>query len=305
MISRSWLLAQIAKNRNLAATQTPYSAIIDPPDELIRWQYREDHTDFDVCADDHCQRYQGLTRGAGSEKIRKIIEQTWGEVLTSEGTICDARFSKCCGGAFEEFQYCWEDKKFPYLVKQRDSKSDTNLPDLTQEEEARKWILSSPEAFCNTTDKEILSQVLNTYDQETLNFYRWKVEYNQEYISDLIRRRTGIDYGEIIDLIPIARGTSGRLWKLKIVGTKRTRIIGKELEIRHTLSESHLYSSAFLVEREDIKGNIPGKFILRGAGWGHGAGLCQIGAAVMGAKGYSYDEILYHYYPSSKIEKKY
>ena len=227
------------------------------------------------------------------------MEQTWGRVLTYDGNICDARFSKCCGGVFEEFKFCWEPKQFPYLVKRRDAAAENDFPDLTVEENARKWILSEPEAFCNTKDPQILSQVLTNFDQETKNFYRWKVEYTVEQLSELVRLRSGEDYGEILDLIPVARGTSGRLWKLKIVGTKKTKIIGKELEIRRTLSPSHLYSSAFVVEKTD------GKFILRGAGWGHGVGLCQIGAAVMGAKGYKYDEILAHYFPGSTIEKKY
>lgn len=304
VISRSWVLAQIAKNKKLTAGATPYTACIDTEDELIRWQDREDHKDFDVCADDHCQRYQGLTR-ASTQAVREAVNETWGEVLMDGGEICDARFSKCCGGVFEEFQYCWEDIKYPYLVKKRDSETDTAIPDLTDESQARKWILSSPESFCNTTNKKILSQVLNNYDQETANFYRWKVEYSQKELSALIHKRSGVDYGDIKDLVPVARGTSGRLWKLKIVGTKRTRIIGKELEIRHTLSTSHLYSSAFVVEKEGEENGLPAKFRLIGAGWGHGVGLCQIGAAVMGAEGYSYDKILLHYYVGATIEKKY
>ena len=223
----------------------------------------------------------------------------------SEGTICDARFSKCCGGAFEEFQYCWENIRHPYLSKQRDSKKATDLPDLCKEAEAERWIRTSPEAFCNTTDKEILSQVLNNYDQETSDFYRWKVEYTQEELSGLIHRKTGMDFGPIIDLIPLERGSSGRITKLKIVGVRRSFTIGKELEIRRTLSETHLYSSAFVVDKKDIRLDIPSRFILTGAGWGHGVGLCQIGAAVMGAKGYSYRKILTHYFPGASIEKRY
>lgn len=298
IISRSWIIAQIEKNKTITASQTPYSATIDTEDELIKWYDREDHTNFDVCADDHCQRYYGLSR-ASTQAVRDAVAQTWGQVLTYKGEICDARFSKCCGGVFEEFEYCWEPKHFDYLVKRRDSANENDIPDLTVEENARKWILSSPEAFCNTTDLKILSQVLNKFDQETKNFYRWTVEYTVEELSALVKERSGIDYGEIIDLIPVARGTSGRLWKLKIVGSKRTRIIGKELEIRRTFSKSHLYSSAFVVEKKE------GKFIFRGAGWGHGAGLCQIGAAVMGEKGYTHSQILEHYFPGSKIEKQY
>ena len=298
IISRSWILAQIQKNKEIKASSETYSACTDSETERIKWYDREDHVNFDVCADDHCQRYYGLSR-ASTQAVRDAVEQTWGRVLTYEGRICDARFSKCCGGVFEEFKFCWEPKQLPYLVKRRDAAAENDFPDLTVEENARKWILSEPEAFCNTKDPKILSQVLTSFDQETKNFYRWKVEYTVDELSDLVRRRSGEDYGQILDLIPVARGTSGRLWKLKIVGTKKTKVIGKELEIRKTLSPSHLYSSAFVVEKQD------GKFILRGAGWGHGVGMCQIGAAVMGAKGYKYDEILSHYFPGSTIEKKY
>lgn len=313
VISRSWLLAQINKNKEIVAKHTDYKACTQTNDELIRWFDREDHTRFDVCADDHCQRYQGITR-ASTDIVRQAIQATRGQVLMSEGKICDARFSKCCGGAFEEFQYCWEDTPYSYLRKQRDwrirqgntSQPATDLPDLTVEAEADRWIRTSPESFCNTTDKHILSQVLNNYDQETTDFYRWRVEYTQDELSALILKRSGIDYGQIIDLVPVARGTSGRLWKLKIVGTKRTLTIGKELEIRHTLSPSHLYSSAFVVDKNDLSPEgIPGRFTLIGAGWGHGVGLCQIGAAVMGEQGYKYDEILLHYYIGASIEPIY
>ena len=305
VISRGWLLAQIQKNKEITETKTEYSAFTQTEDELIRWYDREDHTRFDVCADDHCQRYQGITR-ASTDIVRQAIAATRGQVMMYDGKICDTRFSKCCGGVFEEFQYCWEDVKYPYLSKLRDHKAHTNIPDLTQEAEADLWIRSYPESYCHTTDKKILSQVLNNYDQETTDFYRWKVEYTQEELSALILKRSGIDYGQIIDLVPIARGTSGRLWKLKIVGTQKTLTIGKELEIRRTLSPSHLYSSAFVVDKEEISAEgIPGKFILTGAGWGHGVGLCQIGAAVMGEQGYPYNEILQHYFIDATIEKLY
>ena len=298
IISRSWILAQIQKNKELKAAGVDYSACVDTDAERIKWYDREDHVNFDVCADDHCQRYYGLSR-ASTQAVRDAVDQTWGRVLTYGGKICDARFSKCCGGVYEEFKFCWEPKDVPYLVRRRDSATPADFPDLTVEENACKWILSEPDAFCNTKDQQILSQVLTNFDQETKNFYRWKVEYTVEELSELVRRRSGEDYGEILDLIPIARGTSGRLWKLKIVGSKKTKVIGKELEIRKTLSPSHLYSSAFVVEKQE------GKFILHGAGWGHGVGLCQIGAAVMGAQGYKYDEILAHYFPGSIVEKKY
>ena len=304
VISRSWLLAQIQKNKEITDTQSCYSAFTETADELIRWYDREDHTNFDVCADDHCQRYQGITR-ASTEIVQQAIQATRGQVLLYGDKICDARFSKCCGGAFEEFQYCWEDVKYPYLVKQRDSKTIQELPDLRIEAEAEQWIRTSPEAFCNTTDKKVLSQVLNNYDQETTDFFRWKVTYQQKELSELITKRSGIDYGQILDLIPMERGTSGRLTKLKIVGTKRTLTIGKELEIRRTLSTSHLYSSAFVVDKKHIEDGVPSSFTLTGAGWGHGVGLCQIGAAVMGEQGYKYNDILLHYYIGASIDKLY
>ncbi len=300
VISRSWLLAQIEKNKEIIASKEKYSTFTETEDELIRWYDREDHTDFDVCADDHCQRYQGITRASANiQTVKQAIEETRGQVLESENKICDARFSKCCGGVVEEFQNCWEDIKFPYLVKLRDDVDSSNVPDLTIEAESVKWIQSRPSAFCNTQDKKILGQVLNNYDQETTDFYRWTVTYTQDELSALVLKRSGIDFGLIQELIPVERGTSARLVKLKIVGSKKTLIIGKELEIRRVLSTSHLYSSAFTIKKDGDK------FILTGAGWGHGVGLCQIGAAVMGEKGYSYDKILLHYYVGASLEKLY
>ena len=305
VISRSWLLAQMDKSKKLAAGATKYCACTQTEDELVKWYDREDHFNFDVCADDHCQRYQGITR-ASTQKVRDAIKATWGEVLTYDGELCDARFSKSCGGVYEEFENCWEPKHYDYLVARLDGADEMNFPDLTVEENAREWILNAPEAYCNTTDKKILSQVLNNYDQETTDFYRWKVEYTQDELSKLVKERSGVDYGKILDLEPIARGTSGRLYRLKIVGDKKTQIIGKELEIRRTLSPSHLYSSAFVVEKQDVDADgVPQKFIIRGAGWGHGVGLCQIGAAVMGEKGYNYKEILLHYFINADINKLY
>ena len=275
------------------------------PDEEIKWWDRDDHTNFDVCADDHCQRYQGITRES-TETVRKAIEATWGQVLMYGGELCDARFSKSCGGVYELFENCWQPTHYDYLVARRDGEDEMDFPDLTREDHAAEWILSSPSAYCNTTDPEILSQVLNDYDQETKDFYRWKVEYTQEEIADLIKRRTGVDYGRIRDLEPIARGTSGRLYKMKIVGEKLSKTIGKELAIRYALSESALYSSAFVVAKYDIDADgYPRKFVLRGAGWGHGVGLCQIGAAVMGAKGYNYKEILLHYFIHAEVSALY
>ena len=308
VISRSWLVNKLrVENEELRVTLQPDSAAHSQlsilNSQLIKWYDHEAHRNFDVCADDHCQRYQGITRASTPQAI-EAVSATRGEVLMYKGAICDARFSKCCGGAFEEFQNCWENVKHPYLIRQRDSKTEKQLPDLTIEAEADKWIRTSPVAFCNTQDKKILSQVLNNYDQETADFYRWKVSYSQQELSELIHQRSGIDFGQIIDLIPVERGTSGRLVRLKIVGTLRTLIIGKELEIRRTLSTSHLYSSAFVIDKE-YGDELPSRFILTGAGWGHGVGLCQIGAAVMGEQGYKYEEILSHYYPGSTLEKQY
>ena len=311
VISRSWLLNKLkVANGKLKVIMHPDNTanfeLSTLPSQLIKWYDHEAHKNFDVCADDHCQRYQGITRTSTPQAIEAVFA-TRGEVLMYEGEICDARFSKCCGGAFEEFQNCWENVKHPYLIGERDSKTETRLPDLTKEVEADKWIRTSPAAFCNTHNKQVLSQVLNNYDQETTDFYRWRVCYSQQELSELIHKRSGIEFGKIIDLIPVERGTSGRLVRLKIVGTLRTLIIGKELEIRRTLSSSHLYSSAFVVDKEykEDEKEIPSRFILTGSGWGHGVGLCQIGAAVMGEQGYKYKEILSHYYPGSAIEQQY
>lgn len=288
VISRSWLMSQIDGN-TAPNTQASHG------DAFIRWYDHTDHTLFDVCADDHCQRYQGITKET-SPNVAEAIRRTRGELLTYGDEICDARFSKCCGGAMEEFQYCWDDTPKPYLKGIGDTPEET-IPDLTVEENARQWILSSPNSFCNTTDKRILSQVLNDYDQETTDFYRWRVSYTQEELSKLVEKKLGAGLGTITDMRPLKRGTSGRICELRITGTKKTIVVGKELEIRRALSESHLYSSAFVVEKQGDT------FTLIGAGWGHGVGLCQIGAAVMGDKGYAYDEILRHYYPGAEIGK--
>lgn len=304
VISRSWLLAQIENRRSAKTEQTSLYSCITGKDKMIKWYDRQDHTLFDVCADDHCQRYQGITKET-SPHVAVAIQHTRGQVLMSEGKICDARFSKCCGGAMEEFQYCWEDSPKPYLKAIGDTPEKT-IPDLTVEANAEEWIRTSPDSFCNTTDKNILSQVLNDYDQETTDFYRWRVDYTQEEISQLINSKLNIDFGQIMDLIPIERGKSARLCQLKIVGTKQTLIIGKELEIRRVLSPSHLYSSAFVVDKEDVNAEgIPALFHIIGCGWGHGVGLCQIGAAVMGEKGYNYNQILAHYYPGADLKELY
>lgn len=304
VVSRSWLLAQIEKRKAMSKKQGDFFSFVKTDTEYIRWYDREDHTIFDVCADDHCQRYQGITK-ATNQSVAEAVKATRGQVMMYKNSICDARFSKCCGGITEEFDTCWENKKYPYLTAVRDDKNDTVMPDLTIEEEADKWIRSTPDGFCNTHDKHILSQILNNYDQETTNFYRWKVRYTQEEIAELIRTNTKCDYGQIIDLIPVERGKSGRISKLKIVGTLKTLIIGKELEIRRTLSDTHLFSSAFVVDKGPQQDDAPAWFELTGAGWGHGVGLCQIGAAVMGEKGYNYNDILLHYYKDADIRKLY
>ncbi len=306
VISRSWLFAQMEKRKALKGKDEGFFSFIKTKEEYIRWYDREDHTIFDVCADDHCQRYQGITK-ATNATVAEAVHATRGHLLMHGKKICDARFSKCCGGATEEFEYCWEDKHYPYLTSIRDAEEEENLsfPDLTKEEEAEHWIRKAPKSFCDTHDKKILSQILNNYDQETTDFYRWKVRYTQAELAELIRTNTKSDYGDIIDLIPVQRGPSGRICKLKIVGTLKTFTIGKEMEIRRVLSDSHLFSSAFVVDKGEVKEGIPQNFILSGSGWGHGVGLCQIGAAVMGEKGYSYEEILLHYYKGAEIRKFY
>lgn len=285
VISRSWVMAQVEhRQSHVSRTPGPSCPVSEPvegAEEYIKWFDHDDHTLFDVCADDHCQRYQGLTMAVG-DTVRKAVDQTWGLVLTSEGKICDARFSKCCGGRMELFSTCWEDKDYPYLQP---------LPDTAD-------CVEGGDVFCDTKDEKILSQVLNDYDLETRDFYRWRTEYSRTEVSDLVRRRSGMDFGTIRDLVPVERGPSGRLKRLKVVGDKKTMIIGKELIIRRWLSESHLKSSAF-----DIKW-VGDRLVLDGSGWGHGVGLCQIGAAVMAAKGYTFDRILLHYYPGSTLERR-
>lgn len=307
VISRSWLLVQMRRRKSIEMGVQAASAPVKVSDEEgVVWYDSDAHTLFDVCADDHCQRYQGITK-ATSPHVEEAIKATRGQLLMNGKELCDARFSKCCGGVSEEYEYCWDNNHKPYLLSVVDNAPLGAPPtiDLTREEVAREWILSSPEAFCNTKDATVLGQVLNNYDQETQDFYRWTTDFTQAELADLIRRKSGLDFGEIVDLQPLERGKSGRITRLKIVGTKLTRIIGKELEIRRTLSESHLYSSAFVVERGEMVNDVPQHFRLVGAGWGHGVGLCQIGAAVMGEKGYKYDEILHHYYQTAVIEAQY
>ena len=314
VISRSWLLAQMKKRREVAESGNNFFSFVKKDDRLIRWYDREDHTIFDVCADDHCQRYQGITKET-SPHVAEAIRQTKGQILMDGDDICDARFSKCCGGVTEEFQYCWEDTQKNYLSSVRDiiqgvksvgSASPAPLPSLQDEAAADAWIRSNPPAFCNTTDKKILSQVLNDYDQETADFYRWKVTLTQEKLKQLLDEKLKMNFGDILDLQAEERGKSGRISKLRIVGTEKTFVIGKELEIRRALSDTHLYSSAFVVDRCDIdEKGVPQRFDIIGAGWGHGVGLCQIGAAVMGEEGFDYDAILLHYYQGAEIKKVY
>ena len=307
VISRSWLLAQMKKRREVAESGNNFFSFTKKEDTLIRWYDREDHTLFDVCADDHCQRYQGITKET-SPHVAEAIRQTKGQILMDGEEICDARFSKCCGGITEEFQYCWEDTPKTYLTAVRDIALGVEhiLPNLTNEEEAEKWIRFNPPAFCNTQDKKILSEVLNDYDQETVNFYRWKETLSQEKLQQLIADKLKMDLGAILDMKAVERGKSGRISKLQIIGTEKTFTIGKELEIRRTLSDSHLLSSAFVVDKYDKdEQGVPQRFELIGAGWGHGVGLCQIGAAVMGEQGYHYDAILLHYYQGAEIKKLY
>lgn len=344
VVSRSWLYAQMEKRRTLAqrTDNGGFFSLTKSDTEYIRWYDREDHTIFDVCADDHCQRYQGITK-ATSEAVVQAVRATKGQVLTHEGTICDARFHKCCGGATEQFETCWEDKHLPYLEAVRDTEPDNPapLPDLTQECEADRWIRATPTALCNTQNKRILANILNNYDQETTDFFRWQVHYTQAELAQLIRTQTRTDYGDIIDLVPQQRGPGGRITRLLIVGTKHSATIGKELEIRRTLSPTHLFSSAFVIDKQFTPplgtipptapietiapigtietppptettaptgtppSPLPTAFTLTGAGWGHGVGLCQIGAAVMGERGYPYDTILLHYFRGATLRTLY
>ena len=317
VISRSWLLAQMKKRREVAASGNNFFSFVKKDDMLIRWYDREDHTIFDVCADDHCQRYQGITKET-SPHVAEAIRQTLGQFLLDGEDICDTRFSKCCGGETEEFQYCWEDTPKSYLTavrdlvlgvkneEQEDSSRFTLHSSLQDEATAERWIRSNPPAFCNTTDKKILSQVLNDYDQETADFYRWKVTYSQEKLQQLFEEKLKMNFGAILDMKAVERGKSGRISKLQIIGTEKTFTIGKELEIRRALSDTHLYSSAFVVDKYDKdEQGVPQRFEIIGAGWGHGVGLCQIGAAVMGEQGYAYNDILLHYYQGAEIKQLY
>ena len=305
VISRSWLLSQMERRRRHAGNTGSFFSFVRHGGEFIRWHDSDDHTLFDVCADDHCQRYQGITRAARTA-VKQAVAETRGEVLTHEGELCDARFSKCCGGATEAYDSCWENQDIPYLQPVHDADPAKPLPDLTREDLAEAWIRQAPDAFCHTHDAALLKQVLNDYDTETPDFYRWRTEFTQEQVQQWVKEKLGDDFGLITDLQPVLRGPGGRLVKLRVVGTKQQLVVGKELEIRRLLSDSHLYSSAFVVERHEVSAEgVPARFVLFGAGWGHGVGLCQIGAAVMGSQGYDYRHILQHYYKGADITRLY
>jgi len=303
VIARSWVLTQISGSEKKKTESTASKA---SDDEKIKWYDKADHKLFDVCADDHCQRFQGVTK-VTTKSAYDAVSSTRGIVLLSGNEICDTRYSKCCGGITETYENVWEPVGISYLKSVIDYKYEPEnyTLDFTDEKKAKKWILGNPNSFCNTSDRKIITQILVDYDRETTDFYRWKIEYSQEEIANIIKEKTDIDFGQIIDLIPVERGKSSRITKLKIIGTKKTLTIGKELEIRRTLSKSHLYSSAIVIEKEGGGTNTPDKFILNGAGWGHGVGLCQIGAAVMAEKGHLFDEILLHYFSGAKIRKIY
>jgi stage II sporulation protein D len=302
VISRSWLVAMLEHKKSSTSNHTPISRGIKTETEIVRWYDREDHTLFDVCADDHCQRYQGMTKIISPE-IEKIIQTTRGTFLIHNDRICDARFSKACGGITEPFETTWENTALPFLQSVSDSA--ISHPRIKTEADAEHWILDKPDAYCNTHDRNVLKQILPSFDQSTTDFFRWKVEYTREELEALLLKKSGIDFGTLLDITPMQRGPSGRISKLKITGTKRTIIVGKELEIRKWLSPSHLYSSAFIVKVARTPKNIPVRFIFHGAGWGHGVGLCQIGAAVMASKGFMAEEILQHYFSGATFKMIY
>ncbi|MEK6566574.1 MAG: SpoIID/LytB domain-containing protein [Bacteroidota bacterium] len=292
--SRSWLVAMLEREKKNVGVPSQRSQ--QTADEIIRWYDREDHALFDVCADDHCQRYQGISKII-SQAANDAVEETQGMFLVYENEICDARYSKACGGISESYENAWEDRQVPYLSSISDWK--TEYAPLKQGIDTEQWILGAPDAYCNTKDGNILKQVLPSFDQETTDFFRWKVTYKRGELEEIVRDKSGIDVGVIRNLVPMERGPSGRITKLKIKGLSKSVIVGKELEIRRWLSRSHLYSSAFVVRKEGER------FVLYGAGWGHGVGLCQIGAAVMATKGFKAEEIVKHYFRGAELKKLY
>jgi len=300
ILSRSWLLAGLGRGKKTEKPSMPAGKIAEG--ETILWYDREDHDLFDACADDHCQRYHGITKIV-SKQVEEAAGETQGRVITFQDKICDARYSKACGGFTEEFDTAWDNKRVPYLR----SISDASVPyqSIKTEEEAQRWILSEPEAFCNTKDEGLLEKILPNDDRETKNFFRWRVEYSREELEEIIRKKSGFDFGTLKEIVILQRGPSGRISRLKILGSKRNMIVGKELEIRRWLSRTHLYSSAFvIVTRHNPNGEVE-RFIFNGAGWGHGVGLCQIGAAVMATKGFTAEKILKHYFRGVEIKKIY
>jgi peptidoglycan hydrolase-like amidase len=270
--------------------------------EIVRWYDREDHARFDVCADDHCQRYQGIT-GRVAGRTAEAVRETRGVFLIHAGAICDARYHKACGGMTENFATCWEEISVPYLSHV----SDSAMPrtPIRTEEEAEPWILSCPDVYCRTNDQELLRRILPAFDRETADFFRWQVSYGREELETILRAKSGIDFGVLRGIVPLERGPSGRIRLLRVEGSKATVAVGKELEIRRWLSPSHLYSSAFIVRTIREPSGAPARFTLYGAGWGHGVGLCQIGAAVMAEKGFSAEEILRHYFRGAALVKRY
>jgi stage II sporulation protein D len=302
ILSRSWLLAGLGRRKKREETSIPAGKIIEKEGEMIRWYDREDHDLFDVCADDHCQRYQGIMKIV-SEQAKEAVRETRGMVITCQDEICDARYSKACGGLTEEFDTAWDNKRVPYLA----SIADASIPHrpIRTEEEASAWVLSDPEAYCHTLDERLLERILPDFDRETKTFFRWTIEYSREELEEILREKSGFDFGTLKEIVPLRRGPSGRISRLKIVGSERSMVVGKELEIRRWLSRSHLYSSAFLVRVKYHPHGEAERFTLHGAGWGHGVGLCQIGAAVMATRGFSAEEILRHYYLGVEIKKVY
>lgn len=297
--ARSWLVAMLERKQKHGSNSNFEKA---SDTEIISWHDINDHQYFDVCADDHCQRYQGITK-ITSENVGEAIRTTRGLFLVYKNKICDARYHKACGGQTEIFSTAWEDKSLPYLQSVTDD-VDSHAP-IVSEKDAQNWFSGKPPAYCNTADNKILSQILPSFDQETLDFYRWQVIYTRKDLEEIIHRKSGIDLGELKNLIPIERGPSGRISKLKIEGSKRAILVGKELEIRRWLSPSHLLSSAFIVLADSATSGKVNRFILSGGGWGHGVGLCQIGAAVMAAKGFKAPEILAHYFTKASVQKLY
>ena len=302
--SRSWLLAQMQLSREIkSGSRSRPPSVLHEPGRLLRWYDREDHDLFDVCADDHCQRYQGVTK-AYTPTVAQAVESTRGLVLTEGGRICDARFSKSCGGVSELYENAWDPEHHRYLVPVRDAE-DQSLPDLRAEHAASEWIRSAPPAFCQIHDPELFRRILPQVDQETTDAYRWRVEIGQDELTVRLREKLGIDFGHIRALVPVRRGPSSRIVELAITGTRASLTVGKELEIRRILSPSHLRSSAFVVDPVGNSGGVPDRFVLTGAGWGHGVGLCQIGAGVMGSRGYTAGQILKHYFPGTALEHLY